>query len=92
MLAVFLTVNLVAGIAKLYKDFSNTVDEVFTIQTAPDGQIWQLYFDEASQISHDRQIVAGVGVVLIYPQRQVINRAFSLIEPCTNTVENYNAY
>ena len=35
--------------------------------------------------------MAGVGVVFISPQNHVILRAFSLIEPCTNNVAEYNA-
>jgi len=36
-------------------------------------------------------IVAGVGVVLITPHNYVIPRAFSLTEPCSNNVSEYNA-
>ena len=32
-----------------------------------------------------------VGIVLITPQNQDIPRAFSLTEPCTNNVAEYNA-
>ena len=35
-------------------------------------------------------IVVGVGVVLISPQNYVIPRAFSLTEPCSNNVAEYN--
>ena len=36
-------------------------------------------------------IVAGVGVVLLSPQNYVIPCAFSLTEPCSNNVTEYNA-
>ena len=36
-------------------------------------------------------IIAGVGVVLISPQKYVIPRAFSLTEPCSNNVAKYKA-
>jgi len=36
-------------------------------------------------------VVAGVGVVLVFPQNYVIPHAFSLIEPCSNNVAEYNA-
>jgi len=37
-----------------------------------------------------RNIVAGVGVVLVSPQNHVIPRAFSLTESCSNNVAEYN--
>jgi len=36
-------------------------------------------------------IVARVGVVLASPQNYVIPRAFSLTEPCSSNVAEYNA-
>ena len=36
-------------------------------------------------------VIAGVGIVLISPQNYVIPRAFSLTEPCSNNVVEYNA-
>ena len=36
-------------------------------------------------------IVAGVGVVLVSLQNYVIHRAFSLTEPCSNNIAEYNA-
>src|SRR3954471_24154567 len=35
--------------------------------------------------------MAGIGIVLISPQNHVIPRSFSLTEPCTNNVAEYNA-
>ena len=52
--------------------------------------MWQLFFDGASRTGPRGNIVAGVGVVLIFPQNYVIPRAFSLIEPCSNNVAKYN--
>ena len=37
-------------------------------------------------------IIAGVGVVFASPQNYIISRAFSLTEPCTNNVVEYNAF
>jgi len=36
-------------------------------------------------------IIAGVGIMLISPQNYVIHHAFSLIEPCSNNVMEYDA-
>src|SRR3954471_18325246 len=35
--------------------------------------------------------MAGIGIVLISPQNHVISCAFSLTEPCTNNIAEYNA-
>jgi len=53
--------------------------------------VWQLFFDGASKTDPRGNIIAGVGVVLISPQNYVIPRAFSLTEPCSNNVAEYNA-
>ena len=36
-------------------------------------------------------IIAGIGVVLVSPKNYVIPRVFSLNEPCSNNVAEYNA-
>ena len=36
-------------------------------------------------------IIAGVGVVFIFPHNYVISRTFLLTEPCSNNVSEYNA-
>jgi len=38
----------------------------------------------------ERNIIAGVGVVLISLHNYVIPRVFSLTEPCSNNVSDYN--
>ena len=53
--------------------------------------MWQLFFDGASRTGPKGHIIAGVGVVLVSPQNYVIPRAFSLTEPCSNNVVEYNA-
>src|SRR5436189_2487878 len=50
-----------------------------------------MYFDGASRTIPRVGLVAGVGIVLISPQNHVISHAFSLTEPCTNNVAEYNA-
>ena len=37
------------------------------------------------------KIITGVGVVFISPQNYVLPRVFSLIDPCSNNVAEYNA-
>jgi len=54
-------------------------------------QVWQPFFDGASRTISEGNIVAGVGVVLIFPHNYVIPRTFSLTESCSNNVSEYNA-
>ncbi|MFG1569929.1 ribonuclease HI family protein [Staphylococcus aureus] len=56
-----------------------------------EDHVWRLFFNGASRTGPDGEIVAGVGVVLITPDGLVIHRAYSLLEPCTNNVAEYNA-
>jgi len=53
--------------------------------------VWQLFFDRASRTGLQGHVIAEVGVVLVSPQNYVIPRAFSLTEPCSNNVAEYNA-
>ena len=59
--------------------------------TSFEGQVWQLFFDSALRTGPRGNIVAGVGVALVSPQNYIIPHAFSLTEPCSNNVAEYNA-
>src|SRR2546430_15877186 len=50
-----------------------------------------MYFDGASRTIPRAGLVAGVGIIFISPRNHVIPRTFSLTEPCTNNVAEYNA-
>jgi len=76
---------------KFYEDLPDEVAEVCLTQTSFEGQVWQLFFDDASRMGLRGNIVVGVGVVLISPQNYVIPCAFSLTESCSNNVAEYNA-
>jgi len=76
---------------KLYKDLPNEVAEVCLTQTSFEGQVWQLFFDDASRTGPWGNIAAWVGVVLVSPQNYIICRAFSLTESCSHNVVEYNA-
>ena len=54
--------------------------------------MWQLFFDGASRTGPQGHVIEGVGVVLVSSQNYVIPRAFSLTEPCSNNVAEYNAF
>lgn len=49
-----------------------------------------MFFDGASRTGPKSNIITGVGVVLISPNDLVIHRAYSLMEPCSNNVAEYN--
>ena len=76
---------------KLYEDLPDEVAKVCLTQTSFEGQVWQLFFDGAWRTGPQGHIVAEGGVVLVSPQNYIIPRAFSLTEPCSNNVAEYNA-
>src|SRR3954468_839989 len=75
--------------ATLFEELPDETAEVHSSQTNP--SVWQMYFDGASRTIPRAGLVAGVGVIFISSQNQVIPRTFSLTEPCTNNVAEYNA-
>jgi len=50
-----------------------------------------MFFDDASSTGPTGKIIAGVGIVFVSPKNHVLPCAFSLIEPCSNNVTEYNA-
>ena len=87
----FLTEHPDPRATELYEDLPDEVVEVCLTQTAFERQVWQLFFDGASRTSPQGHVIAGVGVVLVSLENYVIPRAFSLTEPCSNNVAEYNA-
>ncbi|KAJ6826863.1 uncharacterized protein M6B38_369495 [Iris pallida] len=87
-LADFLAAYPIPETSKLYKDIPN---EVVDCNMTLKDDIWQLYFDGASRVGPKGNIVSGVGIVLVSPDKMVIYRAYSLNEPCSNNVAEYNA-
>jgi len=75
----------------LYEDLPDEVVKVCLTQTSFEGQVWQLFFDGASRTGPRGHVIVGAGVVLVSPQNYVIPRTFSLTEPCSNNVAEYNA-
>ena len=49
-----------------------------------------MFFDGASRTGPKGKIIAGVGVIFISPQNHALPRAFSLTEPCSSNVTEYN--
>ena len=88
-LAEFLAAHPVSENSKLHEDIP---DEVFESNIISEDEVWQMFFDGASRIGPKGKIIAGVGVVFISPQNHVIPRAFSLIESCSNNVQNTMLY
>ncbi|XP_020245180.1 uncharacterized protein LOC109823307 [Asparagus officinalis] len=71
--------------------FEDLTDEPPEANTTSPEEVWQMFFDGASHVSTSGSIMAGVRVVLISPRSHMLPRAFSLIEPCTNNVAEYNS-
>ena len=91
MVAEFLAEHPDPRATKLYEVLPDEVAEVCRTQTSFERQMWQLFFDGASRTGPQGHVIAGVGVILVSPQNYVIPRAFSLTEPCSNNVAEYNA-
>ncbi|XP_020250170.1 uncharacterized protein LOC109827577 [Asparagus officinalis] len=86
----FLADHPISKLSKLYEDLPDEVTpKACTAQEVI--QVWKLFFDGVSRANPNRGITTGVGVVLVSPNGHVILRGFSLIEPYTNNVAEYNA-
>ena len=90
-IADFLAENPRPNTGILFEDLPDETAEVCFAQANDHPLVWQMYFDGASRTNPRGEPVAGVGVVFISPPNHVIPRAFSLTEPCTNNVAEYNA-
>ena len=66
-MADFLADHPVPRTSKLYDNLSNEIAEVNLIEDSSEEHVWQLLFDGASRTNPERNIIAGVGVVLISP-------------------------
>ncbi|XP_020270748.1 uncharacterized protein LOC109845913 [Asparagus officinalis] len=71
--------------------FEDLPDEPPEANVTSSSEVWQMFFDGVSRTGPSGSIVAGVGVVFTSPHNYVLPRAFSLTEPCTNNVVEYNA-
>src|SRR3954468_13393622 len=72
--------------ATLFEELPDETAKVHSAQASP--SVWQMYFDGASRTI----LRVGQGWNCThFSQNHVIPRAFSLIEPCTNNVAEYNA-
>ena len=87
-LADFLAAHPIIETSKLYEDI---LDKVIEPNMTSSDDVWQLFFDGTSRTGPKGKIVAGVGMVFILPRNHVLPRAFSLKEPCSNNIAEYNA-
>ncbi|XP_020249321.1 uncharacterized protein LOC109826716 [Asparagus officinalis] len=70
--------------------FEDLPDESPEANVTSSPEVWQMFFNGASHVGMSGSIIVGVGVVLTSPHGHVLPRAFSLTEPCTNNVAEYN--
>jgi len=87
-LAYFLAAYPIPETSKLHEEIP---DEVVESNATEEGEVWQMFFDGASRMGPNGKIVAGAGVVFVSPRNHVLPHAFSLTEPCSNNVAEYNA-
>lgn len=50
-----------------------------------------MFFDGAARIGQSGEDIVGVGIGFILLKSDVLPYAYSLIEPCSNNVAEYNA-
>ena len=65
-------------------------DEVIEANMTSEDGVWQMFFDDASRACLTSKIITGGGVVIILPENHILSHAFSLTEPYSNNVANYN--
>jgi len=66
-MADFLADHPVSGSSKLYDGLPDEIAEINATHVSSEEQVWQLFFDRASRTSPEGNIIAGVGVILIFP-------------------------
>ncbi|XP_020272463.1 uncharacterized protein LOC109847642 [Asparagus officinalis] len=71
--------------------FEDLPDEPPEVNTTSSPEVWQMFFDGASRVGMSDPSLQEWGVVLTSPRNHVLPHAFSLTEPCTNNVDEYNA-
>ena len=86
-LADFLQAHQVSKMLRLHMD---TPDEVIEANITSEDEIWRIFFNSASRTGPTCKIIIGVGVIFVSPENHVLPRAFSLREPCSNNVAEYN--
>jgi len=86
-LADFLAAHPVPETSKLHE---NIPDEVIETNMTSRDDVWQMFIDGASRICSKGKFIAGMGVVFISPNDHVLPRSFSLTEPCSNNMAEYN--
>jgi len=84
----FLLAHPIPESSKLHADIP---DEVIEANITSSDDVWQLFFDGASRTEPKGKIVAVAGVVFISLENHVLPCAFSLTEPYSNNVAEYNA-
>ena len=84
----FLAAHPVLESSKLHTDIP---DEVIEANMTSKDEVWQMFLDGASRTDPTDKIIAGVGVVFISPENHILPCAFSLTEPYSNNVTEYNA-
>ena len=50
-----------------------------------------MYFDDATRTNEKGKLISGVDILFVSPDRYIIPHAFSLLEPCSNNVAQYQA-
>lgn len=73
-------------VLKSFKRYEDIPDEMIEVNMTCKGPVWLLFFNRVA-----RKTFARVGVILITPHNHVIPPRYSLTQPFSNNVSEYNA-
>ena len=66
-------------------------EPVYNVETFLLNASWEMYFNGATRTNEKRELISGVGILFVSPDKYMIPHAFSLLEPCTNNAAEYQA-
>src|SRR5438045_9334146 len=77
-IADFMAENPTPGSGRLYEDIPDESAKVHLAQTTLEDQVWQMFFDGESRVNHSGDLAAGVGIVLVSTQHNILLRVFTM--------------
>lgn len=66
-------------------------DEVALSAKKGETSPWEMFFDGVSRLNEKGERVSGTGILFILPNGQVIPYPFTLINPCSKNLTEYQA-
>ncbi|KAJ8627451.1 hypothetical protein MRB53_020758 [Persea americana] len=66
-------------------------EPVYSVEISLPNASWNMYFDGATRTNEKEKPISGIGILFVSPDKYMIPHAFSLLEPCSNNVAEYQA-